>query len=142
MRQARLAKYAAVPSPTGRIARLISMRREPISKWVKGLLPLIEQAGIESTGKALSWLVRQVALARTGRLSSSRSPTDRRPGARAYDVTDTSTAIPMKASPEPIKLPDTGMACRISRATATGIKLKPPTLRLVGSKVIQPVPGT
>ena len=30
----------------------------------------------------------------------------------------------------------------MSRATATGIRLKPPTLRLVGSKVIQPAPGT
>src|SRR6202162_3620413 len=42
----------------------------------------------------------------------------------------------------PTKLPDTGIACRMSRTTATGIKLKPPTLRLVGSKVIQPAPGT
>ena len=38
-------------------------------------------------------------------------------------------------------LPATGMACRMSRATATGIKLKPPTRRFVGSKVIQPEPG-
>jgi hypothetical protein len=30
----------------------------------------------------------------------------------------------------------------MSRATATGIKLKPPKLRLAGSKVIQPAPGT
>ena len=40
------------------------------------------------------------------------------------------------------EIPATGIAWRISRATATGIRLKPPTLRLVGSKVIQPAPGT
>ena len=61
---------------------------------------------------------------------------------RACDVTRTSTDMPRKASVIPIKLPTTGTACRISRATATGMRLKPPTLRLVGSKVIQPAPGT
>ena len=59
-----------------------------------------------------------------------------------YDVTRTSTDIPSKASVVPTKLPATGIACRMSRATATGIRLKPPTLRFVGSKVIQPAPGT
>src|SRR5271170_1178511 len=59
-----------------------------------------------------------------------------------YDVTRTSTDISAKALVPPTKLPDTGIVCRISRATATGIRLKPPTLRLVGSKVIQPAPGT
>ena len=61
---------------------------------------------------------------------------------RSYDVTTTSTHMPRKASVIPTKLPDTGIACRMSRATATGTKLKPPTPRLVGSKVIQPAPGT
>jgi hypothetical protein len=59
-----------------------------------------------------------------------------------YDVTRTSTDISAKALVPPTKLPDTGIVCRISRATATGIRLKPPTLRFVGSKVIQPAPGT
>jgi len=59
-----------------------------------------------------------------------------------YDVTRTSTDMPAKASVIPTKLPDTGIACRMSRTTATGISLKPPTLRLVGSNVIQPAPGT
>src|SRR5271165_5770255 len=59
-----------------------------------------------------------------------------------YDVTRTSTDIPAKAPVLPTKLPDTGIVCRISRATATGIRLKPPKLRFVGSKVIQPAPGT
>jgi hypothetical protein len=59
-----------------------------------------------------------------------------------HDVTRTSTDIPAKASAIPTKLPDTGIACRMSRTTATGIRLKPPTLRLVGSNVIQPAPGT
>lgn len=59
-----------------------------------------------------------------------------------YDVMETSTDIPSKASVAPTKLPATGIACRMSRATATGIRLKPPTLRFVGSKVIQPAPGT
>ena len=34
------------------------------------------------------------------------------------------------------------MACRMSRATATGMRFGPPTLRLVGSKLIQPAPET
>src|SRR5271155_5387699 len=59
-----------------------------------------------------------------------------------YDVTRTSTDISATAPVLPTKLPDTGIVCRISRATATGIRLKPPTLRFVGSKVIQPAPGT
>src|SRR5271167_5107930 len=59
-----------------------------------------------------------------------------------YEVTETSTSIFRKVSLMPKKLPDTGMHWRISRATATGIRLPPPTLRLVGSKVIQPAPGT
>ena len=50
--------------------------------------------------------------------------------------------MPWKASVIPTKLPATGVACRMSRATATGIRLTPPTLRLVGSEVIQPAPGT
>ena len=50
--------------------------------------------------------------------------------------------MPAKASVIPTKLPDTAIACWMSRTTATGIRLKPPTLRLVGSKVIQPAPGT
>jgi hypothetical protein len=59
-----------------------------------------------------------------------------------FDLTLTSTVIPKKASLAPGKLPATGIAWRISRATATGIRLKPPMLRFVGSKVIQPAPGT
>ncbi len=46
-----------------------------------------------------------------------------------------------KASAGPMKLPVTGMAWRMSRATATGIRLAPPTPRLVESKVTQPAPG-
>ncbi len=57
-------------------------------------------------------------------------------------VTPRSTQRPRKASLAPMKSPDTGVTCQISRATATGIRLRPPTLRLVGSKVIQPAPGT
>jgi hypothetical protein len=60
---------------------------------------------------------------------------------RRYALTLTSTFIPMNASDMPTKLPATGVACRMSRATATGIRLSPPTLRFVGSKVIQPAPG-
>src|SRR5450631_1291900 len=59
-----------------------------------------------------------------------------------HEVTRTSTDIPIQASVIPTKLPATGIACRMSRATATGIRLKPPTPRFVGSKVIQPAPGT
>lgn len=36
----------------------------------------------------------------------------------------------MKASAGPVKLPVTGMAMRMPRATATGIRFAPPTLRL------------
>jgi hypothetical protein len=60
----------------------------------------------------------------------------------AYDVTRTSTDIPAKALVAPTKLPDTGIACRMSRTTATGIRLQPPMLRFVESKLIQPAPGT
>jgi hypothetical protein len=49
-----------------------------------------------------------------------------------HDVTRTSTDIPAKASVGPTKLPDTGIAWRMSRTTATGIRLNPPTLLLVG----------
>src|SRR4029077_15041691 len=59
-----------------------------------------------------------------------------------YAVTETVTPMLMKLSLGPKKLPDTGVHWPISRATATGIRLRPPTLRLVGSKVIQPAPGT
>jgi hypothetical protein len=59
-----------------------------------------------------------------------------------HDLTGTSTDTPAKASAVPTKSPDTGIAWQMSRTTATGIKLKPPTLRLVGSNVIQPAPGT
>lgn len=59
-----------------------------------------------------------------------------------YEVTNTSTSMFRKLSVLPKKLPDTGVPWLISRATATGIRLLPPTLRLVGSKVIQPTPGT
>ncbi len=61
---------------------------------------------------------------------------------RNYDVTRTSTDISAKAPVDPTNTPETGMARRISRTTATGIRLKPPTLRFVGSNVIQPAPGT
>ena len=60
----------------------------------------------------------------------------------AYVVTVTSTDIPTKALDAPTKLPATGTACLMSRATATGIRLDPPTPRFVGSKVIHPAPGT
>lgn len=39
----------------------------------------------------------------------------------------------------PVRLPVTGLTWR---ATATGIRFALPTLRFVGSKVIQPAPGT
>jgi len=64
------------------------------------------------------------------------------PPASSYDVTRTSTVMLSKASDIPEKLPVTGIVWRMSRATATGIRLAPPTLRFVGSKVIQPAPGT
>ena len=57
-------------------------------------------------------------------------------------VTLTSTVMPISASDGPTKLPATGTACVMSRTTATGIRFAPPTLRFVGSKVIQPAPGT
>jgi hypothetical protein len=38
------------------------------------------------------------------------------------------------------KLPTTGMICPMSRATLTGMGLKPPTARFVGSKLFQPAP--
>src|SRR5580704_14248366 len=47
----------------------------------------------------------------------------------------------MKASEAPRKLPMTGTACAMSRVTATGIRLAPPMLRLVGSNVTHPAPG-
>jgi hypothetical protein len=58
------------------------------------------------------------------------------------DETSTSTDMPANASVDPTKLPTTGIASRMPRATATGIRLNPPTPRLVGSKVIQPAPLT
>ena len=33
------------------------------------------------------------------------------------------------------------LSLRVTPSSATGTKLKPPTLQLVGSKVIQPAPG-
>ncbi len=63
-------------------------------------------------------------------------------GDHGAGVTSTSTDMPKKASLVPMKLPATGIACRISRATATGMRLAPPTLRFVGSNAIQPAPGT
>jgi len=81
----------------------------------------------------------------TPRLARGRNLVEAAPGhscAVDSEVTSTSTDIPAKASAAPTKLPDTGIACRMSRTTATGIRLNPPTLRLVGSNVIQPAPGT
>jgi len=62
-------------------------------------------------------------------------------GEADYEVTETATSMLRNALLLPKKLPNTGVHCLISRATATGIRLPPPTLRLVGSKVIQPAPG-
>ena len=53
-----------------------------------------------------------------------------------HEVTETATPMLRKLSLGPKKLPDTGVHWLISRATATGIRSRPPTLRLVGSKVI------
>lgn len=57
-------------------------------------------------------------------------------------TTSTSTDMPSSASAGPMKLPATGAARRMSRTTATGMRFRPPTLRLVESNVIQPAPGT
>src|SRR4051794_37948806 len=62
--------------------------------------------------------------------------------ARFSDVTETSTHRLWKAPVVPVKLPATGVTWWMPRPTAMGIRLKPPTERLVGSKVIQPAPGT
>ena len=56
--------------------------------------------------------------------------------------TVTFTESDTKLSGSPTKVPDTGIVCRIWRATATGIRLKPPIVRLVGSNMIHPAPGT
>lgn len=58
------------------------------------------------------------------------------------DVTRTWTDMRSKASLVATKLPVTGITCRMSRPTARGTRSAPPTLRFVGSKVIQPAPGT
>ncbi len=62
--------------------------------------------------------------------------------AYVFALTQTSTDIPWKASVIPTKLPATGITSRMSRPIAMGIRLAEPTLRFVGSKVIQPAPGT
>ena len=64
------------------------------------------------------------------------------PGPSLHGVTATSTDIPANASAAPTKLPASEAACLMSRVTATGIGWKPPTPRLVGSKVIHSTPGT
>ena len=56
-------------------------------------------------------------------------------------VTVTPTVISSRSSGTPVKLPLIGTAWRMSRTTATGIKLAPPMARLVGSNGIQPAPG-
>src|SRR5271167_2487901 len=61
---------------------------------------------------------------------------------RGHAVTATSTDMSLNASLAPTKLPTIGVDCQMARVTATGIRLSPPTLRLVGSKVIHPAPGT
>src|SRR5205814_9139372 len=69
-------------------------------------------------------------------------PPSRRPALQFNCVTRTATVRLICAPLAPVKMPLTGMAWLKSRATATGIRLKPPIWRLVGSKVIQPAPGT
>ena len=73
---------------------------------------------------------RAFQLIKRHRESAASDPQEPSPGSelRAYDETTTSTDMPAKASVIPTKLPDTGTACRMSRTTATGIRLKPPTL--------------
>ena len=57
-------------------------------------------------------------------------------------ATITATLSASNAAASPTKLPEIGIVWRMWRATATGIRLNPPTLRLVGSNMIQPAPGT
>src|ERR1700683_470046 len=62
-------------------------------------------------------------------------------GADYSVVTVTSTDSDRKDRAGPLKLPTTGTACAASRATATRMRLRPPTRALVGSTSIQPAPG-
>jgi hypothetical protein len=82
----------------------------------------------------------------SGRIRCRREPNDRAVTAdliaefRCHAVTATSTDMSLNASLAPTKLPTIGVDCQMARVTATGIRLRPPTLRLVGSKVIHPAP--
>src|SRR5580704_15850444 len=65
-----------------------------------------------------------------------------RDGGTAYSVvTVTLTESDRKDPAGPLKLPTTGTACAASRATATRMRLRPPTRALVGSNSTQPAPG-
>ncbi len=47
--------------------------------------------------------------------------------------------LTLRGKPEPVRA---GMVGAMLRATASGTRLNPPTLRFVGSNTIQPAPGT
>src|ERR1700676_2962582 len=56
-------------------------------------------------------------------------------------VTLTVTSMPRKELLGPVKVPQSGRTCSGDQATATRIRLRFPTILLVGSKSIQPAPG-
>jgi hypothetical protein len=56
-------------------------------------------------------------------------------------TTLTPTSMPRNEEAGPMNVPHSGSALRGSHATATRIKLRLPTMLLVGSKSIQPAPG-
>jgi hypothetical protein len=61
---------------------------------------------------------------------------------RTDAVTETVTSMFEKLSLVPMKLPESGVHWLMSRASRREWRSLPPTLRLVGSKVIKPAPGT
>jgi hypothetical protein len=58
-----------------------------------------------------------------------------------FSVTLTVTSMPRKDEGEPTKVPHSGRTSLASQATATRMRLRLPTMLLVGSKSIQPAPG-
>src|ERR1051326_3002629 len=64
-----------------------------------------------------------------------------RPWEVAASATLTSTVMPRLSPGNPIQVPESGTACRGCRVTATRIRLRLPTMPLVGSNSIQPAPG-
>jgi hypothetical protein len=88
---------------------------------------------------ALTWWPSQLRSCRRITLDSSWATACQVP--LVSSTTLTPTSMPRNEEAGPMNVPHSGSALRGSHATATRIKLRLPTMLLVGSKSIQPAPG-